>query len=95
MGSKNLTYYAVFFQDEKWTCSLFFELPIYTQERTFEETLEATKSGIEDHKIWMKETEQPLEKPLTKEEVEKRAREDEKEGCVGKDWRLVPIEVNA
>ena len=93
MNSKTFTYYAVFFGDDEWHCSLFFELPIFTQERTYEEALAATRSGIEDHKIWMKESDQPLESPLAKEEVEKRAREGEKEGCVGKGWRLVPIDV--
>ena len=81
-----MTYYAVFFRDD-WYCSLFYEVSVYSQERDENALIETTTEGLRDA---LKENAVP---PLSRAEVEERARKNENDGLLPKGWYVVPIEV--
>ena len=83
-----MTYYAVFFQDDGWTCSLFYDVSVYTQEQSEAEAIETTRAGLFNA---LKENAAPS--PLSRAQVEERARQEEKEGNLPKGWRVVDFEV--
>ncbi len=83
-----MTYYAVFFNDDGWTCSRFYDVSVYTQEKDETTALETTKNGLLDA---LKENDVP---PLTRAEVEERARQEEREGNLPQGWKIVEIDLD-
>lgn len=83
-----MTYYAVFFQDNGWTCSLFYDVSVYTQEQNEKEAIETTRDGLLDA---LKESAVPS--PLSRAQVEERARQEENKGNLPKGWHIVKFEI--